>query len=156
MRSSAAAIRAVVVPDSQAVGAECDLDAAGEVIDELGELGDGVQSAVFAPAGDIRDDFAGDVQAEAAQHDQGGGVDDDFGVGSRVALAVDSEGVNRLVDERAQARVRGSAGVDDDLLGLGVAPAAGAAGDRLRRDGVAEGTRRRRSSARSGGRANRR
>src|SRR5215212_8580363 len=43
-----------------------------------------------------------------------------------------------LVDERAQPRVGGAVGVDDDLLGLGVAPAAAAAGDRLKRDGVAE------------------
>jgi hypothetical protein len=48
-------------------GAECGLDATGEVVNELRELGDGVQRAVFAPAGDIGDGFAGDVQAEAAE-----------------------------------------------------------------------------------------
>jgi hypothetical protein len=42
------------------------------------------------------------------------------------------------VDERAQPRVGGAVRVDDDLLRLGIAPAAGAAGDRLKRDGVAE------------------
>jgi hypothetical protein len=118
--------------------AECGFDAVGERVDELGELGDGLEGAVFAPAGHVWDRLAGDVQAEAAEHDQGGGVDDDFGLGSRVVLVVDSEGVDGLVDERAQPRVGGAVGVDDDLLGLGVAPAAGAAGDRLKRDGVAE------------------
>jgi hypothetical protein len=44
-------------------------------------------------------------------------------------LVVDAEGVDRLVDERAQPRVGGTVGVDDDLLGLGVAPATGAAGE---------------------------
>jgi hypothetical protein len=61
-----------------------------------------------------------------------------FGLGSRVVAVVDSERVDRLVDERAQSRVGGAAGVDDDLLSRSVAPAAGAAGDRLKRDGVAE------------------
>jgi len=45
-------------------GAECGVDATGN---ELREVGDGVQRAVFAPAGDIGDGFAGDVQAEAAE-----------------------------------------------------------------------------------------
>jgi len=43
-----------------------------------------------------------------------------------------------LVDECAQPGVGGAVGVDDDLVVLGVAPAAGAAGDRVKRDGVAE------------------
>jgi hypothetical protein len=53
--------------------------------------GDGVQRAVFAPAGDIGDGLATDVETEAAEHDQGSGVDDDFGLGSRVVLVFDSE-----------------------------------------------------------------
>lgn len=59
------------------------------------------------------------------------------------------KGVDRLVDERAQPCVGAAAGVDHDLLGLGVAPAAGCQRPaRTRR--CSQATRRRRPSARSG------
>jgi hypothetical protein len=60
-------------------------------------------AAVFAPAGDVRNGLAGDVQAEP-EHDQGRDVGDDFGLCPRVLLVVHSEGVDGLVDQRAAAR----------------------------------------------------
>jgi hypothetical protein len=68
----------------------------------LAEGGDGFEAAVFAPAGDVGNGLAGDVEAKSAQHDQRRGVDDDFGLGAPIALVVDAEGVDRLVDEGAR------------------------------------------------------
>jgi hypothetical protein len=86
-------------------GAECGFDPSRERVDERGELGDGVEGAVLAPAGHVWDGLAGDVEAEAAEHDQGRGVDDDFGLRPGVLLVVDSEGVDGLVDDGAQSGV---------------------------------------------------
>jgi hypothetical protein len=47
-------------------------------------------------------------------------------------LVVESEGVDGLMDESAQPRVGGAVRVDDDLVEVGGAPAAGAAGDQLK------------------------
>jgi hypothetical protein len=60
-------------------GAEGVFDVVGDGVDELGELGDGFEGAVFAPAGDVGHGLAGDVGPEAAEHEQRRGVDDDFG-----------------------------------------------------------------------------
>ena len=49
------------------------LDAAGERIDELRELGDRFKRSVLAPAGDVGDRFAGGVEAGGAENDQRGG-----------------------------------------------------------------------------------
>jgi hypothetical protein len=53
-------------------------------------------------------------------------------------VAVDSEGVDGLVDEGAQPRIGREVCVDDDLVVREIAPATSAAGDRLERDGVAK------------------
>jgi hypothetical protein len=45
-------------------------DATGEFVDRLGVGGDGFEAALLAPAGDVGDGLAGDVEAESAQHHQ--------------------------------------------------------------------------------------
>jgi hypothetical protein len=57
------------------------------------------------PPGNVGHGLAGDVEAEAAEHDQRCGVDDDFGLCPGVLLVVDSEGVDGLVNQRVQLRV---------------------------------------------------
>jgi hypothetical protein len=70
---------------------------AGEVVDELRGLGDGVQRAVFAPPGDREDVSHETSRAEAAENDQGDGLDDAFGAGAAVAAGGDAVGVGGLV-----------------------------------------------------------
>ena len=75
------------------------------------------------------------------------GVDDHLGLRPRVLLIVDAERVRALVDQRPQLRVGRRARVDDDPLGLRVAPAAGRPGDRLECHRVPERLGERRSGA---------
>jgi len=101
------------------ISAERGFDAPGERVDELSELGDRLKGAVFAPAGDVGDRFAGDVESETAEHPKRGGVHDHFGLRPGVLVVVDAESMDRLVDEHAQPRVGRQAGVDNDLLLFG-------------------------------------
>ena len=90
-----------------------------------GVLADRVERAVFAPAGDVGDRLAADVEADRAEHAVGDAVDEDLGLLAAVLLVAEAVGVRDLVDEGADLPVGGSGG-DDDLVALGVAPAAGA------------------------------
>src|SRR5687768_1978800 len=99
------------------------LDPARDLIDRLGVLADGVQRAVLAPAGDVGDRLAADVEPDGGADDVGDAVDEHLGLGATVLLVADAEGVRELVHERADLAV-GSACGDDDLLVLVVAPAA--------------------------------
>jgi hypothetical protein len=100
-------------------------DAARDRVDRFGVFADRVERAVFAPAGDVGDRFATDVEPGGAADDVGGAVDEDFGLLAAVLLVAESECVRELVDERADLAVGGSRRYDD-LPVLWVAPAAGA------------------------------
>ena len=100
------------------------LDPPGDRVDRLGVLADRVERAVFAPAGDVGDRLAADVEADRAEHAVGDAVDEDLGLLAAVLLVADAVCVCDLVGEGADLLVRGSVG-DDDLAALGVAPAAG-------------------------------
>jgi hypothetical protein len=90
------------------------LDPPREVVDGGREAGDGVERAVFAPAGDVGNAIAVDREAEAGADDVGDGVDHDFGLLARVGVVVDPERVRGFVDHDPQLRVRRRGGVDDD------------------------------------------
>ena len=98
----------------RAGGVEGVFDAAGDRVDRLGVFADGVQRAVFAPAGDVGDRLAADVEADRAADDVAGAVDEHLGALAAVVLVADAEGVRELVHERAQPPVGGSVG-DHDL-----------------------------------------
>ena len=99
-------------------------DAPGDRVDRLRVFADRVEGAVFAPAGDVGDRLAADVEADGAQHAVGDAVDEDLGLSSRVLLVADAVCVGQFVGEGADLLVGGSVG-DDDLAALGVTPAAG-------------------------------
>ena len=65
-----------------------------------GVLADGVERAVFAPAGDVRDRLAADVEADRAEHAVGDAVDEHLGLLAAVA---------RRSRGRARGRSRGRA-----------------------------------------------
>ena len=88
-----------------------------------GVFADRVERAVFAPAGDVGDRLAADVEADGAEHAVGDAVDEDLGLLAAVLLVAEPVCVGELVGERADLLVGGSGG-DDDLAALGVAPAA--------------------------------
>jgi len=76
-------------------GGDGSLQAARDVVDRLRVGADGIELAVFAPAGDVRDALAAHVQPDRAADDVG--VDEDLGApGPEVAVA-ESEGVRELV-----------------------------------------------------------
>src|SRR5215216_6742424 len=85
----------------RAGGVEGVFEAAGDRVDRLGVFADGVQRAVFAPAGDVGDRLAADVEADRAADDVAGAVDEHLGTPAPVLLVADAEGVRELVHERA-------------------------------------------------------
>src|SRR5262249_33219404 len=110
----------------------------GDRVDRLCVLADRVEFAVFAPAGNVGDRLAADVQADRAAYAVGDAVDEDLAALAAVLAVPESVGVRDFVDERADLTVR-RPGRDDDLTALSVAPAPWA----VRRevadvDGVAE------------------
>src|SRR5829696_2369810 len=107
-------------------------------VDRLRVFVDGVESAVFAPAGDVGDRLAADVEPDGGADDVGDAVDEHLGLLAAVLLVADAEGVRELVHERADLTVGGPGG-DDDLLVLVVAPAARAGlGEVADLDAIAE------------------
>ena len=78
-------------------GGEGVFDAAGDRVDRLGVIADGVQRAVFAPAGDVGDRLAADVEADGTADDVAGAVDEYLGATAAVVLVADAEGVRELV-----------------------------------------------------------
>jgi hypothetical protein len=71
--------------------------ASNNEIRELISLSYGTPAEAQSPAGRSTRRSGRVSPGDAAEHDQGGGVGDDFGLDSRVVLVVDSEGVDRLV-----------------------------------------------------------
>ena len=100
------------------------LDLPGDRVDRLGVLADRVERAVFAPACDVGDRLAADVEADRAEHAVGDAVDEDLGLLAPVLLVADAVGMCDLMGQGPDLLVRGSGG-DDDLAALGVTPAAG-------------------------------
>ena len=120
-------------------------DAPGDRVDRLRVFADRVEGAVFAPASDVGDRLAADVEADGAEHAVGDAVDEDLGLLAAVLLVAETVCVGQFVGERADLLVGGSVG-DDDLAALGVAPAAGPVlGEVADLDRVAELARRERS-----------
>jgi hypothetical protein len=72
-------------------------DPAGDVVDRAGVGADGVQGAVLAPAGNIGDRLAADVEANRCADDVGDAVDEDFGLLAAVVGVADAEGVRDLM-----------------------------------------------------------
>src|SRR5215212_6752051 len=93
-------------------GVEGGFDAAGDRVDRLGVFADGVERAVFAPAGDVGDGLAADVEADGAAGYVAGAVDEHLRAPGAVVLVADAEGVRELVHECAQAAVAGAVGDD--------------------------------------------
>jgi hypothetical protein len=73
------------------------LDAAGDGVDRLGVLADRVEGALFAPARDVGDRLAADVEANGGADNVGNAVDEDFGLFAAVVLVADPEGMRELV-----------------------------------------------------------
>ena len=90
------------------LGVERVLDPARDRVDRLGVFADGVQRAVFAPAGDVGDRLAADVETDGAEHAVGDAVDEHLGLLAAVLLVAEAERVRELVHERADLAVRGS------------------------------------------------
>src|SRR5215203_5580870 len=82
----------LVLNPRRAGGVEGVFDAAGDRVDRLGVFADGVQRAVLAPAGDVGDRLAADVEADGAADDVAGAVDKHLGPLAPVVLVADAEG----------------------------------------------------------------
>jgi len=67
------------------------------IVDRLGVLADRVERAVFAPARDVGDRLAADVQADRSEHAVGDAVDEDLGLVAPVLLVADAQRVGDLV-----------------------------------------------------------
>ena len=96
----------------------------GDGVDGLRVFLDGVERTVFAPAGDVGDRLAADVEADGAEHAVGDAVDEDLGLLAPVLLVADAVGMCDLMGQGPDLPIRGAGG-DDDLAALGVTPAAG-------------------------------
>jgi hypothetical protein len=68
------------------------LDRRGDGIDLLGEGVDGLQGAVFAPAGHVGNALALDVEADLPAHHVGDGVDEHLGLLTGEVLVVQLAG----------------------------------------------------------------
>jgi hypothetical protein len=87
-------------------GRDCDrraatervLDAAGDGVDGFRVLADGVESAVFAPAGDVGDRLAADVESGGGADDLGDAVHEHLGLLAPVLAVAEAEGVRELVN----------------------------------------------------------
>ena len=101
------------------------LDLPGDRVDRLGVRADRVERAVFAPACDVGNRLAADIEADRAEHAVGDAVDEDLGLLAPVLLVADAVCMCDLMGQGPDLLVRGAGG-DDDLVALGVTPAAGA------------------------------
>src|SRR5215217_7302742 len=107
------------------VGIERVLDAPGDRVDRLGVLADRVQRALLAPAGDIRHRLAADIEPDRAQHADRDRVDQYLAAVTTPFGVAEAMRMRNLVHQGADLAVGGPVG-DDNLLALGVTPAAGA------------------------------
>ena len=113
-------------------------DAAGDGVDGFRVLADGVERAVFAPAGDVGDRLAANVKPGGGADDVGDRVDEHLGFLVSVPAVAEAECVSYFVDERPDLAVRRPVS-HDDLAALGIAPAARAVvGERADLDVVAD------------------
>ena len=83
------------VDDRRGVRLECVLDVAGDGVDGPGVFADGLEGAVFAPAGDVGDRVAGDIEPEGAEYAVGDAVDEDFAAFAAVVLVVNCDEARR-------------------------------------------------------------
>ena len=72
-------------------------------VDRLRVFVDGVQGAVFPPAGDVGDRLAADVEPDRGADDVGDAVDDDLGSRAAELLIPDPEGVGELDPDTSDA-----------------------------------------------------
>src|SRR5215210_8291495 len=113
-------------------------DAARDGVYRLRVLADRVEGAVLAPAGDVGDRLAADVEADGAEHAVGDAVDEDLAALSAEFRVPEAVPVRDLMGQGADLPVRGAGG-DGDLLALGVAPSGRAVAGQVRElDRVAE------------------
>jgi hypothetical protein len=76
---------------------ECVFDAARDCVDRGCVPPDGVESAVFAPAGDVGDRLAADVEADVAEDAVGDAVDEDLAALAAELGVAEAVGVGELV-----------------------------------------------------------
>src|SRR5215213_6877325 len=101
-------------------GLECVFDGASDRVDRCGVLADGVELAVLAPACDVGDRFAADVERDRGADDVGHTVHEHLAAFAAEFVA-EPVRMCELVHERADLPVGRPCG-DRDLLALGVAP----------------------------------
>ena len=115
-------------------GSDGGLDRAGHGVDGGGEGVHGLQRTGLAPAGDVGDALALNVEADLAADHVGHGVDQDLRLMTCEVLVVELAGrvcVGDLVDEDPHPGVGRTFAVDHDLALDGIAPALCAAGIQL-------------------------
>src|SRR5215217_1937827 len=114
---------ALVLGAGRAVASDRGVDPPRDRVDRPGVLADRLERVVLAPAGDVGDRLAADVEPDRRADDVGDAIDQHLGPLAAVLLVADAERVRELVNQRAQPAV-GTASRHHDLLAPGVAPAA--------------------------------